>query len=634
MTWVKAVVLMNWGPFEGEHRIELEADTYAVVAHALDDARRSNWLGKSRLLAAVPYALYGVRPERTEDECITRGTPAMMVRLELSTGAVIERGRKRGKATKVVATWREGEGTKQAESDGASLAAESWVGLDRGDFFATSFLRQKQISRMMTMEPSERGPLFFGWIDLGRADSAIETAHRRTELASAQVDRLTNELARLDLAISDLTESAGYETYKTALETSIEENEAALVETEKTLANIGPTEAAIAFADVDAKGRAARAQLDALPTEAALLAKKQAAEESVAKFDRDIGAQESDRARACSVLTGEFEGECPITGNPCPVADDIRAAGLEAGARVQELDGTILDLQGHRSLEAKKVADVGVEIHNRKALDLTLGGLRQRARELKAQAGGAAVPEVPPDGDALRSKAKQTTEALVAARADLATLEKHQASKLKLQAQLDEAKHQEATAGASTLVFERARRNVASRSLGEIESGATELLADAGVPLSVAIRWELEGSGLASFCTSCGVGFSTSKKVKQCARCGAERGPKMMDRLDVVTSSASGAAEDLGGLAVQLSAAAWLRGRRSSPWTAGFIDEPFGALDEANRRAISSHLAAALRGRYGFEQALVVSHQRDSIAGLKRRIEVISDGQRARLEVA
>lgn len=633
MTWVKAIQLLNWGPFEGEHRIELEADTYAVVARDEADPRRSNWIGKSRLLSAIPYALYGVRPERTEDDCITLDAPAMMVRIELSTGSVIERGRKRGKATKVVASdllnpnW-------QAESDGATLAAEGWVGLDRGDFFSTSFFRQKQIAKLLTMDPSERGPLFFGWIGLERADACIERARKSVEIASSRVESLTAELGRLELSIRDLTEQAGYDSYKPALEGSIAELEAAQKETERTLSSIAATEAAIAFASLNERGKAGRKQLDMLDSEEKLVQRKSVAEEARAELDKGIGAVQEDRARACSIASGTFAGSCPVTGGECPVADEIRAKVPEAEARVVELDGSLAELETKRQTEHGKAVRAAADIHERKALELTLGGMRQRARELKAAAGDAAVPEEPPDGEVLRDRLKSTAEALAGARRDLAELEKLEKKRVDAAAQLEEAKLEEATAGASALVFERARRSVAKKSLEEIELAATTLLSDAGVPLAVAIRWELEGSGLASYCDACGVGYAISKKVKQCARCGAARGPKTIDRLDIVTSEVSGAAEDLGGLSVQLAAAAWLRGRRGSAWTAGFIDEPFGALDEANRKAVSSHLAAALRGRYGFEQALVVAHQRDALAGLKRRIEVVASEGRARIEVA
>jgi DNA repair exonuclease SbcCD ATPase subunit len=107
-----------------------------------------------------------------------------------------------------------------------------------------------------------------------------------------------------------------------------------------------------------------------------------------------------------------------------------------------------------------------------------------------------------------------------------------------------------------------------------------------------------------------------------CTRCQAARGPNLINKLDFVLSDRSGAAEDLAGAALQLSASAWLRAEKGSLWETAIIDEAFGQLDGANRRALGRHLAALLAGRYGFSQALVVAHSSDVLEALPGRIEI------------
>lgn len=51
---VSGLALSNWMPF-----IEPDAEVYAVVAEHAHDVGRSNWMGKSSLLAAVRFALFG-----------------------------------------------------------------------------------------------------------------------------------------------------------------------------------------------------------------------------------------------------------------------------------------------------------------------------------------------------------------------------------------------------------------------------------------------------------------------------------------------------------------------------------------------------------------------------------------------
>jgi DNA repair exonuclease SbcCD ATPase subunit len=107
----------------------------------------------------------------------------------------------------------------------------------------------------------------------------------------------------------------------------------------------------------------------------------------------------------------------------------------------------------------------------------------------------------------------------------------------------------------------------------------------------------------------------------------------MIDKLELVLSDQSGAADDLVGVALQLSASAWLRAERGSAWSTVLIDEPFGQLDAAHRRALSAHLSAMLAGRYGFEQAMVIAHHASVLDALPGRIEVIGEGGRSRVRV-
>ncbi len=144
------------------------------------------------------------------------------------------------------------------------------------------------------------------------------------------------------------------------------------------------------------------------------------------------------------------------------------------------------------------------------------------------------------------------------------------------------------------------------------------------------LRWAREGEGLATQCGECGYPFPKSQKVKSCERCQASRGPKLVEKLTVELSDRSGAAEDLGGMAVLLGASAWLRHKRGAAWSSVFLDEPLGALDLANRKAFGSYIAGMLRGRQGFEQAFCIAHTRDSMDALPNRIEIVAEGKWSR----
>ncbi len=167
-----------------------------------------------------------------------------------------------------------------------------------------------------------------------------------------------------------------------------------------------------------------------------------------------------------------------------------------------------------------------------------------------------------------------------------------------------------------------AQREIAEESLAEVEAGANALLVDAGIDLNLDVQWSREGKKLATACEQCGAPFPSSIRVKMCKTCGAPRGPKMIDNLEIRLSDRSGASEDIAGLAFQLSAATWLRARRETDWSTVFVDEPFGALDAANSKALSTHIQTLLRGRYSFRQAFLVAHDDAIMEALPARVQI------------
>lgn len=64
------------------------------------------------------------------------------------------------------------------------------------------------------------------------------------------------------------------------------------------------------------------------------------------------------------------------------------------------------------------------------------------------------------------------------------------------------------------------------------------------------------------------------------------------------------------------------------------LDEVFGALDKTHRSAVASHLVTMLRGRHGFEQAFVISHERGTLDAMPARIIVRAGPQGSALEVS
>src|ERR1019366_9829349 len=86
MITIATLGMRNWICFKGQQTLKLTPTFYAVVAEEPGDPERSNWHGKSSLLAAIDWALWGRKPEhvRTKGDLITWGEKSMEGALDLS----------------------------------------------------------------------------------------------------------------------------------------------------------------------------------------------------------------------------------------------------------------------------------------------------------------------------------------------------------------------------------------------------------------------------------------------------------------------------------------------------------------------------------------------------------------------
>ena len=241
---------------------------------------------------------------------------------------------------------------------------------------------------------------------------------------------------------------------------------------------------------------------------------------------------------------------------------------------------------------AKKIADATVAVHQAEAAILDL---KERKEQINKH----------------RVAANQAEKHLETLRAEIET-------------------HRQAIA-----IFGRngAQKRIAEPALAEMEGEQNDHLAEAGIDLRVRVSWAREGKGLADHCEECGAAFPASAKVKVCARCGAPRGAKQIDRLELEPSDRSGASEDLAGLSFQLAAAAWLRQARSFAWSVAIVDEPFAACDAGNRRAMAVHLQRMLAA-FRFSQSFVIAHDPSTTEALPGRIVITREGARSFVKVA
>jgi len=629
------IVLRNWMRFRGEHVLKLEAKAYAVVAHGTDNAERSNWLGKTSLLEAVDFGLWGRHRHRTEDEWISNGEAIGEVKLVFDSGAYVIRNRERGKRTTL--HFHGPEVKNGAMQDEAQKIVREIVGLDGDDFLATCYFQQRHMARLILADPGTRMEMVSGWLRLGpleRCDEKVKADVSTLGEQARQMEAQLQSLAEMEKHALDGGTRKDIEDFLSEAASVLETRRGQYATAQDAVTKNATLLAAQSrVEDFDALFRDGKALKAEIAQSNGGKLKKEYEALRIAEVDctatcRAAKAQ-LDEKRGLS--KGEFDGVCPVAGIDCPAKEDInkdRKRGLKLFDEARTVLATAEETYAKVRDEAQ-TSRAALQEYERK--ESKLAAMRDQAARLEPEYEKAKKGGEPTDPVVLRQRLDdaarrldETMEGEKTLRVRLDQIDQIDRRRETMEKGLAELRKRLATYREASVVFGKqgAQRRVAEGALGEIEDGANGMLRESGMDLSVAVRWSREGSGLARACDACGNPFPASVKVKVCSRCHAGRGPLLINKLDFALSDRSGAAEDLGGVALQLSASAWLRGERGSLWETALLDEPFGQLDGANRKALGRHLAALLAGRYGFSQALVVAHSPDVLGALPGRIEI------------
>jgi DNA repair exonuclease SbcCD ATPase subunit len=646
--YITSIRVVNWQRFQGQNKIDLEQSVYALTAEHEEQSGRSNWLGKSSLLGTIPFALYGWHTRPKEDAWISDGESGGGISLVLSDGTTVMRSRARGKSNRVVLQRPDGS---RAEGDEAQREIIERVGLTEADFFSTSFFVQKSIGQFVTMQPAKRQELIAGWLALGPLRAAEDWARDMLDQAAGQEMKQRERLAQWEQEAKQIEER--WSTPELSVEQAIAQHiaiaEKSLKESQEHASTIRAQnqsaehvgrrresieQARITTARAASELGTAEADMNGVDSLALQSALEQAREEH-SRISIEWGKATSDTSMRKGLLVSGFDGRCPIAQIECPATSAINARREEANAQYQTVRTALDKLNASRETASTRVRDAEQAVQS---VNMKANAFREKMRAFdaakKAEESLGSMPEPMPylgDSDLaqLDANVRQYAREIEQERTVIA---QYQAALKQVEGAkkaAEQAAKESALYGAAARLLGRgeggAQKDIAAGALAVIEASTNQSLAESGVDLSVSLKWGTESTTeLATYCSSCGASFPASKRVKNCARCNAVRGPKVDEKIDFALSDRSGAAEDLAGFHLQVAAAAWLYGQRGVPWRVIAVDEPFGALDEAHRKSMGVHVARLLKSRYAFEQAFVIAHDTSSTDAMPGRIRVIA----------
>jgi DNA repair exonuclease SbcCD ATPase subunit len=629
---INRITMLNFGPFRGEQTLELDAKSYAVVAQRIEDPSRSNYCGKSSLLEAVDLALYGRHRHPLADGWITRGESEGFVELEIEGLGDIRRERKRGKATRLT--------VGNAKGDEAEKFILQTVGLTAEDFVNTCYFQQRNMARFVLADPGKRMDVVSGWLRLAPLERAEKIIREKViDLSGRAAQHRSNMDIAAALKARELGERQSAETLRSQLN-DVEQN---LAKAQTRLSNlrnlVGKNERLRELASFPARYAQLLVDETLLLDEYRKQSPKLLGDAYAAAQQQDGQARaeqiraENKHTQALKLSRGEFDGLCPVAGIQCPAKEQINADRTPNEIALSNAAAACLVAEEKADVASIALRNASVILQEHERLGMKVNNAQVAREKLLPMLEEAKTAPPPDDPNELQAKVTTAQNIVVNLSEQRASLRRSldlvEASVREQQTLVDAiaaidsdlAVHREALA-----IFGKqgAQRRVAENALAEIQDNANRMLQMCDVDLSVEVRWSREGQGLASVCDSCGAPHARSERVKQCERCGAARGPLLINKLDVVLSDRSGAAEDLVGAAVQLAASSWLRADRQIDWSVAMIDEPFGQLDEYGRQAFAGHLGSLLRN--SFKQSFVIAHHSSVLDALPGRILVEKNG--------
>ena len=634
---IARIRLKNFGPYRGEHELPLDAIPYSITAELEGNSERSNFCGKSYLLEAVPFCLYGLLPGShvRADAWISKGEEEGHVLVELSDGTIFHRWRQPGAGTQINVSRATDDAQRIVKGEEAEKQVAQRIGLGLEDFRTTGWLEQGAASAIVRGDPATRTAMVSRWLGIEKLERALQVARSKASTISTAAGSVQ---ARIEAQRERLKRALG-EGQNVLTEQAFEVAEAKLVEWDELLALANEEEASKRLAKERAMLEAEIAPLTAelysdegedllsYECESGLEASKRARDAAQARHQ----AARVKRANRKSVASGTFNGRCPVAGIECPATAAINDLGLVAHEEAERA------AQEERALEeVMRAAEVELRgweerDRQRRASMAKLQALQER---LAAMGGGDGAFQA--SGlvlAAVRLERERVFAEVVGLRARIKEAAEARGTLRQLEEEAKRSSHRLQTAREGVALLARAPRVLAEGTLGRISADANRVLAEADVSLSFSVSWEREGRDPADACEACGAAFPKSARVKACETCGEPRGLKKIRRMDYEFSDRSGAAEDFVGLAMSLSAGSWLRGERGSSFGMALLDEPCAQMDRCHRRLMSAHLPRMLAAAR-IEQALVVSHDPSSVASLPGRIVIRRAGKWARVEVA
>ena len=697
--WLRNLHLENWMLFR-EVDLEFDPDSrvIGVIGRYLDgeelDSERSNRSGKSSLVEAIRFLLYGVGRDRSQVKLINRSAleagQSMKVQGTLVMGDGRELGIARGRSHKGE-PWVEVQGHEGAGWKDANAYLESILGFTHDEFVHTCYFGQGDIHQFMAADPKAKRGLILGWLGqekwVAREDYCTRQLHDSTIRAEAIRQSLAGIVdvgsVREHGAVAEKAEAAYRKTAEKV--DTLRDKVAKLAEKlakAREHAMLLERRDRIAAETKEVEGRLEKARVAAKVYKAAEALKKKATARRLEIVGRNLETRApliSDQTVAATKgkeLAKRLEqvkgtgGVCPVLGEACDrvgpevggnFGEELANLRKEFRMKTKELEGIDKETNSKLAVVDKSIAKQTAIMEANRTSDPKVYEDRLIELDPEMTAIQEAIPKrlvKPGVIEKKHQEAEHESQTALDARDELgqattqakARLERAQevaAQKKKWKADLTNLEKRNAAWRYTKFMF--GGRGIPGEHLrvafSTMEQDINYILERLGVGIQVVFRPYRVTKQWESGCLVCGWEFPKGHGKKPCAECSAARQYKQQNALVLELTDTlegqqsefdldSGGGQTLISFAVRLSLLLLkIREGHDDPPPV-ILDEVVGNLDAYHRQAILDLVLNVLPTDYGFEQIWWISHNEEVQSALESRLMVCRDGEKSTVEWA
>ncbi len=552
-----------------------------------------NEVGKSSLLQAICYALYGRTRAERDEQLISEKAKADMVvglALRLEDGSLfeIERGRTLSNSPILSCT-----GYKASKVAEVQEVIDSMIGIGYEDFITLSYFLQGDIHQFMQ---GNKRDYFNRWTSsLGVWASWEDGAKQKEKQITAKLDGIRHVQRSAELILED----------SSSIKAEVRSAKASLHELESRVAIL--TESA------------SKLEAQVMKQAKGVDFKKEATRWRDTRSDLGYSLEEVEGSikAANKELVGVASGKCPLVGIKC---EDLKKKG---GRKTKQLRSKLTGLATRKSGLADRIEKLTDKL---KALKKK----QARAKPVETESTGLQLRETRSTLARLQVSVKSATIRLGRAEARLDALKKARAVAKEKRMEAD--KYEAELRRWQFLRFMCGKSGIPAslieEQLGLVEDQCNLVFTRLDYPKRIRFRGYRELKSLEATCQVCG---SDTWKKGFCSNCGSERQHRKKEEptVSIIDGAIerpfcleSGGAQVLESFAGRLAASLFRSNMLDVPLRLIMLDEIFAMLDADNRQKLMCLVIDKLRSQFGLKQQLVVSHHEDILNAVDHLLRV------------